>query len=295
MRVCVTATAYLVPKSRMESTVVDPLAGIEAKLDRAAEHVEEFEAECRTFLDSEPWSIVQEFDENSRFHVGHFRIWREPPLKLGVIAGEAVGQCRSALDHLMAVAVRLGRPDLLKPPNFPIVHDADRWTNEKNGRRLLLEKLLRADQLTAVERLQPCKRKLWPRADSLRLMQAFNNFDKHDALLPAYIQAAVLWRARIPDPNIEAVRLLPSGLFGLVDGTELYSVRFHDQADVYVAFGMNVEIAVPFPQTESFREGPIVLDTLRAVVAYTHATVQDFRDVTPEFGTATRAPTPSRP
>src|SRR5207249_2036789 len=104
--------------------MTDPLAGIVCKLDRGFEHLVEVECEVAAFLDSKPWHIAFEDDPEPGWTLARFAVEREPPLQLSVIAGEAVAQFHSSLDHLMTELAILRRPQLRfrpdRSPNFPI-------------------------------------------------------------------------------------------------------------------------------------------------------------------------------
>jgi hypothetical protein len=209
----------------------DPLAGIEAKLTRARKHFDELHAETASFLESQPWTIVQEFDENTGEHVGRYRILRQPPLEIGVIAGEVLGQCRSALDHLVVAMTQIRDP-AQKPVTFPIfanmskdVHGNFGWADAKDGRRLF-ERILSKHQFTLVEMAQPCKHRRGPgpRIDWLSRLQQFTNRDKHHVVNPTFLNIGALGRRRsaLDWPNVERIRFPwmhdPRGLRELANG-----------------------------------------------------------------------------
>ena len=267
------------------SHAMDPLAGIEAKLERAAEHFEEFNAYTGAFLDRKPCAIRMDFEKESGWHIGRVEIREEPPYKISVIAGEAIGQCRSVLDHLMTAAVLLDH-NVKKPPPFPIYRGRDDWLglHARNGRPVeTYKKLLRPEQFALVERLQPCNKTPPTTLDALSLMQAFRNVDQHHDVNVVYNLPKALWRTgmpvALPEPDIETIRFPPGSVFSdLRDGTEVYRVRFRDNAQVRVVFDFvpGVELLT----AGGARVGDV---TLASIIWFTCKLVDEFRTITPEF------------
>ena len=259
---------------------VDPLARVAAKLDRATDHLQELRRAIATFLDSDPCAVVQTLDARAGLHVGRFRVWRQPPPALGVVAGEAIGQCRGALDHLMAAMVQLHRGPR-RTPNFPIIRDESKWVgSEGKSQRDKLRQLLRPEHFERVEGVQPfLLLNAGPRIHFLSRMQALNNVDKHELVSASYIAGSALWRTRPDNANVARVTgLVPGGLADLCDGAQLYAVSFVDETDAFVAFQLVVSLRFTLPDGDA-----ISVDTVDGIIGATRRFVEDIRSVTPEF------------
>jgi len=95
------------------------ISGLESarlKLDRAAVHIEAVRKAIGDYLSSEPGGIAKDADGKYRLS---FR--KLPPPEAAVLAGEAIYQMRSALDHLACDLVKLN------PSNIQLPRD---WVND---------------------------------------------------------------------------------------------------------------------------------------------------------------------
>jgi hypothetical protein len=103
------------------------LAGPEAKLDRAVEHLETVERECGRFLKTKPYSVTAEFEPKTGDHVVCFRIRKQMPLSMSVRVGELIHDLRSALEHVAWVLAcqTTAVEDLWKTPEkigYPVAY-----------------------------------------------------------------------------------------------------------------------------------------------------------------------------
>ena len=86
--------------------MVHPLDGVQAKLDRAFEHGEALRDEIRGLVQGDFYDTRVEYQHkpDAKGNIwlrGYLDVLQEPPLKLGVMAGDCVHNLRSALDHLV--------------------------------------------------------------------------------------------------------------------------------------------------------------------------------------------------
>jgi hypothetical protein len=183
----------MIPQGYAEAT----FAGIQAKIDRAGEHIDTLNQEIFTWAQGHPCSAYSEPKGASREHRIYVRFDPEPDARRwGLLLGDAVHNLRSALDHLvyeLAVGVSHRRP----PPGwrhleFPILDDSHHWRGPKD-RRL---KGLSHEMRTAIETVQPYKSGPVDIAhsDKLWIVHELDNADKHReirpvALLPAHFSA----------------------------------------------------------------------------------------------------------
>lgn len=159
------------------------LAGIRAKLERATEHLETLEREIAALPGPDMYSLVYEREGEPQSKVGiiRYRILREPPLRLGVLAGEAIQQLRSSLDHL-ALQLAQRRWPRLDTANFPIYTSKTTYTTKVGTKNRSPQdncrRVFRPEDLTRIEKLQPYKESVPAKAD-LAILQRLSNLDKH--------------------------------------------------------------------------------------------------------------------
>jgi hypothetical protein len=261
------------------------LAGVDAKIGRGFDHLDEFEVEASAFLARDPYEIRHDhIDGDTGMRIGVFHIREEPPLLLGIIAGEAIGQFRWALDHLMDKLVRLVVPAIDQAPNFPI-HPTDLWQppSGKDGKRGEFEPLLRPEHLALVDTLQSRRRAAGPAfprgpfsSGFLSVVQWFTNMDKHEVIHPVFATPRRI--AFDHDPNVRAYIGILAPPFTLEEGTKLYLVDFVDESAMHVPLDFVVDLAFgPPPMVR------IDLTVLRSFGKRIAAIVEDFRGTTPEF------------
>lgn len=277
---CVSAAAYL-------AAMVQPMAGIDAKIKRGFHHLDEFDAESSAFLDDDAYEITHdEIDPDTGMHVGVFHIRKEPPVMLSVIAGEAVGQFRSSLDHLMERLVRLDHPNIAQAPNFPI-YPADIWAGRrgKPGTRAKYSTLLRDEHMAVLDGLHANPRGGGPTfpvgpfdRSSLAVIQWFSNVDKHEVVHPMFVAPSRIQFHGHPNVLAYIGALAPP--FILHEGAKLYLVQFADEADMKVPLDKEFEITLG-PQPEVRISG----ETMRVFGLRVQLLIEEFFRVTPERAT----------
>ena len=81
----------------------DALIGARLKVERARKHLDLLRQETRAFTEGKPYGVRAEFDAERSEYAIRIRL-RDPdtrvPIGLSLIAGDAVHNLRSALDHL---------------------------------------------------------------------------------------------------------------------------------------------------------------------------------------------------
>ena len=79
--------------------------GVIAKLNRADRHIVDLGDLVERFLTSQPFAVERVVSEDGRRHVVRWTRTAEIPVEISLVAGDAVHNLRSALDHL-AVEIR---------------------------------------------------------------------------------------------------------------------------------------------------------------------------------------------
>lgn len=255
--------------------MVDPLAGVDAKTRRGFDHLEELHLQMRAFFATNPYTVVDTRSPETGWHHITVRVEREPPIELGIIVGDAVGQFRSALDHLLTQATRLNRPGT-HSLNFPICVERAAFSSAPPKRRSIESQLraaLRAEHLVIVKRHQPFEQDRGnPRSMPLAALNYLSNVDKHEIVHAAYSTPQTSMIADAEDAIWHRPPIIENG-------TELGAYLPHGQSDVETK--AVITIGVAFGRESIYRE--VMWGSLHMIGAWVARIVEEFRAVTPEF------------
>jgi hypothetical protein len=159
-------------------TVDERLKHVTLKVKRAYEHISAFEQQLRTFLESGPYKVGGKRDPDTRKLIYYVESAEPIPDCIPLIAGDAIQNLVSALDHLAYQLVCSDTGD--NPPNprgiyFPVADDSVKY--EANKRR----RMEGASRQTfdAVDALKPYK----GGNDAIWALHQLNNIEKHRLLL----------------------------------------------------------------------------------------------------------------
>ena len=126
------------------------MTGVRAKLDRVEANLHAYSDELRRYIASDPHEVVPKFDSETGWHDVFVHV-QTPPLVFGLIAGEAVHNLRSALDHLAWQLANLDgeppEPDQVQFPDFSTKPKDFMASKRLNG--------MRERHRTVLEHLQP--------------------------------------------------------------------------------------------------------------------------------------------
>ncbi len=166
-------------------TVDERLRHVTLKIKRAKEHVADLERQLRAFLDSGPYKVGAKHDPQTRKLIYYVTSAEPIPDCLPLVAGDAIQNLMSALDHLAYQIVCSDTGD--NPPNpnwiyFPVADDAAKYEAKK---RRKIEGA-RQETLDAIDALKPYK----GGNDLLWALYRLNNIEKHRLLLTVGSQAA---------------------------------------------------------------------------------------------------------
>src|SRR5438132_1974857 len=118
----------------MMPTVDERLKQVTLKIKRAKEHVADVEAQLRAFLDTHPYGIKTKGNPDTRQLIYYVSCVHPIPDSVPLVAGDAIQNLMSALDHLAYQVVCSDTGD--NPPNsnwiyFPIADDAAKYEAKK--------------------------------------------------------------------------------------------------------------------------------------------------------------------
>src|SRR6202008_4862235 len=81
------------------SAMADPLAGARLKIIRAEQHLRSLHDEIGAYLQTDPYKFPVEFDDDAGI-MEPAVITHDPPLELGCIVGDCLGNLRASLDYI---------------------------------------------------------------------------------------------------------------------------------------------------------------------------------------------------
>lgn len=166
-------------------TADERLRQVMPKVTRAKEHVTNLERELRAFLDRSPYKVAAKDDQVTRKLVYYVTSAEATPECLPLIAGDAVQNLMSALDHLACQLVCSDTADKPPHPNriyFPVADDFAKYELRKHERM----EGAHPTTLDAIDALKPFK----GGNDLLWTLYKLNNIDKHRLLFTVGAQAA---------------------------------------------------------------------------------------------------------
>ncbi len=174
--------------------MVGPFEAIEAKVDRAGEHLDALIGDIRNWAETHPYRFVSEPGYPSREH--HIRVYfsEEPRLlRWGLIFGDFVHNLRSVMDqiawHFAAREVPIPR----RTTAFPIYSDSGKYSGSEpgfGGRQAGTYKIADITDVavrTLIERAQPYNSSGGYETSPLYWVQEFDTTDKHKIIIPAVV------------------------------------------------------------------------------------------------------------
>ena len=169
--------------SKSSLSVSDPLASARLKVERASHHASALKQTIERWLEDRPYSLSIEDDAETGENACVIHVERVPPREWSVVAGEAVHNLRSALDHAV-YALSAPQPDgkPLDGTEFPIFVDKPKFESVKRGGGLYKARGLSVEALAVVESVQPFHHGKDPTSHPLWVLQELSNVDKHRLL-----------------------------------------------------------------------------------------------------------------
>ena len=161
--------------------MIAPFEASKLKLERAAEHLQEFDREAIAYLNSRPCAIVVEpfpggLHEQMGTQSWNARIRKPMPTKFSVLIGDFVHNLRTALDLLVCDLVTINGKSA-KEVYFPFCPSAAELPRMIRDRKIYRAG---ADVVALIESMKPYR----GGNVALRAMHDIDVTDKHHALLP---------------------------------------------------------------------------------------------------------------
>jgi len=159
----------------------NPLDNIYAKLARADQHIGQLQIEIDSLIGAAPYSTIVDMEPDAVEDFRRMLSEIDVPPRIAIVAGEAIHQTRSALDHLASELVLINGRTISKATQFPIYQcrpanrdDATSYAARTEGMTISAKAI--------IDGLQPFN-STDPDNHPLALLQRLNNRDKHQALL----------------------------------------------------------------------------------------------------------------
>jgi hypothetical protein len=164
--------------------VAHPLDGVRAKLARATDHLNAFNAYAAAWLDESPYVFASKRYDNPPRFVFRIASIKPPDPQMGVIAGDLFHELRSAFDHVVWQLVEQNGGTPGDHLQFPIFRGSP-GNFYKATRDLLRDVPLPARR--HIKRMQPYVRGNGDKIQThpLTVVRAINNEDKHRVVLEA--------------------------------------------------------------------------------------------------------------
>jgi hypothetical protein len=166
-------------------TADERLALVRIKIERAKKHLIDLEAACRVFLDSKPYKVAHKRDAQTRQVTYYLASVDSTPLPLSAIAGDAINNLRSALDHLaqQLYLVGTGASAYRDQTSFPIARSGKEFKAMFEGKEQRRKTFgMRDDAVDAIRALEPYDR---GKGQDLWTLHRLNNIDKHRLVIAA--------------------------------------------------------------------------------------------------------------
>lgn len=155
------------------------LDAIRSKIDRANRHIDDLATACKTFVDAKPFEFGRDTDPKTGYY--HFKLTdiKAPPREIALIAGDAIHNFRSALDHLACELVIANGQTPTRQTSFPIFDSAKKYQS-LHGNRV---RGMSPGAVRAIDAAKPYK----GGNEALYTLHELDIADKHHALLTTLV------------------------------------------------------------------------------------------------------------
>lgn len=238
------------------------LSDITAKMERAKEHIRDLDREVQDFLLSRPFELTREVVDGGRQHIFRFHFNLEIPMHLACVAGDAVHNMRSALDHLSRRLVVASGSTPTRQTEFPIFRRHNEFLKGSKGKVAGMSTAI----VEAIEALQPYHLKRPDGQETatwhpLWILHDLDRIDKHQGL---NVTAVALPRIGGFPMNIAGLKVHMPGLAArdLVEGdtvAELYFPEAHPDPSFNISIASQVALAA----VPSFAPEPMTVTLAR--------------------------------
>jgi len=261
-----------------------PFHSAHLKIERAEKHIGDLLMEIGAFLHRDPYKAIREHkgQPGAGWLEWRVAVSEQPPVEIGLFAGDAIHCLRSALDHIVWELVERNRTTLTKQEarklGFPIYDSPQRFESEY-PRKVKGASQAAVDLICAAKPYKGGNEPLW-------WLHELDVIDKHRVLLTVGSAASIEGiHVALDHPAFKPYTVGPfnSGawkpIYPLIDGAKLCAMgpaMTPDGAKMY----MNAEFAFDVAFGEpGLVEGEPILPTLHQLVQVTKGLVRTFRAI----------------
>ena len=237
--------------------------GARSKLNRAKKHIIDFDRERLAFLETNPYVVVAKFDEKSnttRSLMGPIPVI---PDELALLAGDAVHNLRTALDHVAVELVRdAGFPT--KMIYFPISETAEKYKAESPGKT----KNMPVNAKKIIDQIAPyggANNGLWA-------LHTLDLTDKHRLLITIQTNIAKTAQLTLSSEPTEFAVLFEAPK--LADGNIIGEVSGNSEANQRIKFTFDIALGEP-----EFLAGEPVVPTLNYLAEMVESIIVHFESL----------------
>jgi hypothetical protein len=205
---------------------------LDVKTDRANQHIHDLDAAIHTFLHSHPYDV----SIHNNTHTGRIE-WtldraHDIPLLISALAGDAIQNLRSVLDHsVWQLVLANGQTPIDGVTGFPICDSAKEYASAKQRGKIKGVVQAAADAIDALKPYEAGNVKLWR-------LHRLNNIDKHRLLLSA--ASAVAHHDILPSQREELTRIYLGSHPGAVTIPDFTGVVMKPVNPVHARFPLEV-------------------------------------------------------
>lgn len=233
------------------------LTGVRAKIERAKKHVRDLDVAIRAFTDRNPGRecVVSQPQSDTAYTLHCVRLLTPIGSDIPVIAGDAVHNLRSALDHLAWQLVEANGQTPGRHTYFPLCDQAQKYRAPETERKI---EGISAPAKQVIEAAQPYQAGY----DLLGTLHEMNNWDKHRLLLVAacrLVNTKVEIRPTDPGPVPTWQIAGPGPLQIFEDGDPIFLV--HSPGNMQADQQLDITFTVAFREPQVVHGKPI-LETL---------------------------------
>ncbi len=251
---------------------MNKLFSFDIKLERAKRHILDFEHAQEIFMRDDPYAAVHYSDVDSRDYIVELRVFEDCPDELLAIAGDALHNLRSALDHLVYSIELANRRTPDKRTQFVIYDTIDAFNNARREREVRYG----TDFARLIEEMKPYRGEHDVGEDSLVALHDLDIIDKHRLLVTTAAS----------NTGVHAISMVnlqdfgPKRLFGqritlpafgpMKSGDELLRIPFDRASNVQVNFTFQIALG-------DIWEGRMVRGSLHMLLDFVARTLENFR------------------
>lgn len=217
----------------------DPLGSVRAKLRRAQHHLDALQAAAQVFADGHPYGLETQRDAKYPDNLHKVIVWvQDVPEELSLLAGDAINNIRSALDHMAYQLVIANHGTPTHRTTFPI-HDADPMERKRDPREVRVDGGITEKALGLIRGMQPYLRPD-PLLDPLSILGNLSNRDKHRLLL---LTVSTYDRVEFAYDGHTGV-MPPTQLFPVIIGRQVGTLAGPDLIEDYMQTKLSIRIAL---------------------------------------------------